>query len=239
MEELATEKGIPIIEPFRGAAVGNFVVLSPERDWYIHTLVPEFEKSPEQKKQATDAALQILVKTFAEAAGKAVSWIAEKWNIETLREDVETSAENESSVVLFGAIDGRGILLTGDAGVRALSATADFAESQLADLPRSLRFVQVPHHGSRHNVSTSVLDRIVGPRKASNDCVTSKTAFVSAGKESTTHPRKMVVNAFLRRGAKFIATKGQSTWHHYNMPSRDGWVGVDSMPFSERVESWD
>ncbi len=238
LEKLATQKGIPIIEPFRGAAIGGFVVLSPERDWYIHTLVPEFEKSPEQKKQAADAGLHALFKALAEASGKAVSWIAEKWNIETLREDVETSAENESSVVLFGEIDGRGILLTGDAGVRALTATANFAESKNVLLPSRLRFVQVPHHGSRHNVSTTVLDRILGPRKTTNDGVTTKTAFVSAGKDSTTHPRKMVINAFIRRGASVVPTQGQIKCSRHNMPSR-GWDSATPLAFSDQVEPWD
>ena len=31
--------------------------------------------------------------------------------------------------------------------------------------PEQLRFVQVPHHGSRRNVEPSVLDRLLGPRR--------------------------------------------------------------------------
>lgn len=238
LEELATKKGIPIFEPFRGSAIGDFVVLSPEQDWYVHTLIPEFEKSPEQKKQAADAALSLMLKALAEAAGKAVSWIAEHWGIETLREDVETSAENESSVILYGHIDERGILLTGDAGIRALKATADFAESKSVSLPANLRFVQIPHHGSRHNVSTSVLDRIIGPRKAIDDGVNGKIAFVSAGKDSSTHPRKAVVNAFIRRGATVVSTQGDVKCLPYNMPNR-GWGGATPLKFSNQVESWD
>lgn len=238
LEKLATEKGVPIREPFRGSVIGDFVVLSPEQNWYVHTLIPEFEKSPEQKKQAADAVLNQMLKALAEAAGKAVSWIAEHWGFETLREDVETSAENESSVILYGHIDERGILLTGDAGIRALKATADFAESKAFSLPSNLHFVQVPHHGSRHNVSTSVLDRIVGPRKAINDGVTEKTAFVSAGKDSSTHPRKAVVNAFIRRGAVVIPTQGDAKCFPYNMPNR-GWGAATPLKFSNQVESWD
>lgn len=239
LEKLAMDKGIPIYEPFRGAMIGDFVVLSPEQHWYLHTLVPEFEKSPEQKKQVVDAALSLLLKSMAEAAGKIVTWIAEQWGIETLRENVETSAENESSVVLYGVIDSRGILLTGDAGVRALTATADFTESSGVSLPADLRFAQIPHHGSRHNVSTSVLDRVIGPRKPTDDGATTKTAFVSAGKDSTTHPRKMVVNAFLRRGAKVVATQGETKRHSHKMPPRDGWIAATPLSFSNQVESWD
>jgi beta-lactamase superfamily II metal-dependent hydrolase len=98
--------------------------------------------------------------------------------------------------------------------------------------------VQVPHHGSRHNVSTSVLDRILGTRKSANDGVFTKSAFVSAGKESTTHPRKMVTNAFNRRGAKPYATKGVPIHHYHDMPNR-GWGAATAVEFASQVESWD
>ena len=238
LEKLATEKGIPIFEPYRGAAIGDFVVLSPEQNWYIQTLIPEFEKSPEQKQLAADAVLNQMLRALAQAAGKTVSWIIEHWGSESLREDVETSAENESSVILYGHIAERGILLTGDAGIRALKATADYAESKSFSLPENIRFVQVPHHGSRHNVSTSVLDRIVGPRKAMNDGVLTKTAFVSAGKDSSTHPRKAVVNAFIRRGAIVVPTQGEAKCLPHNMPNR-GWRASVPLTFSTKVESWD
>ena len=45
---------------------------------------------------------------------------------ETLREGGITAAENESSVVLYGQIDGRNILLTADAGLRALGAAVSW-----------------------------------------------------------------------------------------------------------------
>lgn len=236
LEKLANEKGIPIREPFQGSAIGPFTVLSPNSDWYVHELIPAFEKSPNQKASkgsATDA-----LATLVEALRKAGAWIAESWGMESLREDVETTAENESSVILFADFEGRGVLLTGDAGIQALHRAADYAQLYSVDLPSSLRFVQVPHHGSRHNVSTSVLDRILGPRKAANDGEFTKTAFVSAGKDSSTHPRRMVTNAFIRRGANTIATKGWKVWHHHSMPQR-GWGAAPTTPFSPQVESWE
>jgi beta-lactamase superfamily II metal-dependent hydrolase len=106
-------------------------------------------------------------------------------------------------------------------------------------LPSILKFVQVPHHGSRHNVSTSVIDRILGPRKTTNDGLTNKIAFVSAGRDSKTHPRKMVVNAFIRRGALVIATQGQSKCYREGMPQRDGWIDATPLSFSNVGESWE
>lgn len=242
LEQIAKRRGIPIGEPFRGASIGGFTVLSPEQNWYVHDLIAEFEKSPEQKMTKTQPALGSqggVLRTLTETARTAASWIAERWNIETLREDVETSAENESSVVLYGVADGKGILLTGDAGVRALSATADYAEGNGVSLPSILSFIQIPHHGSRHNVSTKVLDRIAGPRKPVDDGVRPKAAYVSASKDSTTHPRKAVVNAFIRRGARVVATQGQIKWYFYRMPGRQGWVSVTPLAFSEQVDAWD
>lgn len=238
LEALALEKGIPIHEPFQGSKIGDFYVLSPDRDWYVHELIADFEKSPD-KKQAAETQTISLLKSLLAAAKDGATWVAESWYGETLREDVCTSAENESSVVLFGVIADRGILLTGDAGVQALSKAAGYAEARNVSIPGYIKFAQVPHHGSRNNVSPSVLDRLLGPRSASPVSDAPITAFVSAGKESETHPRKMVVNAFLRRNAKVMVSKGQSIRHHHGMGMRNGWTAIDSLPFSQEVESWD
>lgn len=237
LEALALEKGIPLYEPFKGAQIGAFYVMSPDREWYVHTLIPDFAKSPE-KKLASDIGESAL-KSLLASVKATVSGIAESWGFETLREDVSTSAENESSVVLYGVIAEKGILLTGDAGVQALSATATYAENCCISLPDTLKFAQVPHHGSRNNISPSVLDRLIGKKTYSPVSENRLTAFVSAAKDSEIHPRKMVVNGFIRRGALVMPTKGQSIRHHHNMGARSGWNAVPSLPFFEEVESWD
>lgn len=241
LEKLAEENDIPVFEPYRGATIGEFIVLSPEKDWYVHDLIAEFQKSPDQKatEASASAGLAGLFEAAKKAASSAVAWITEHWGIESLRDDVQTSAENESSVILFGQLLEKGILLTGDAGIRALDATAAYVESKNVSLPEILHFLQVSHHGSRNNVSSNVLDRIVGPRKASDDGATTKTAYVSASKGSSTHPRRVVVNAFIRRGAKVVETKGQSKRYYHNMPPRDGWGPVTPLQFSSQVESWE
>ena len=239
LEKLAESKNIKVKEPFRGERIGPFVVLSPEKEWYVHDLIAEFAKSPEQKKGVVTAeSFGGLMGAITKAAEAAISWIEEKWGVESLREDVVTSAENESSVVMVGEFGDKIALLTGDAGIRALTKSAEYAESCNYSLPDKVTFYQVPHHGSRNNVSTSVLDRIVGSRKSSDDLAPTKTAYVSAGKDSKTHPRKMVVNAFIRRGARVVATQGQTKCYYHNMPARAGWVSVTPLEFSSKVESW-
>jgi beta-lactamase superfamily II metal-dependent hydrolase len=237
LEELAAAKGTPLHEPFQGAQIGAFHVTSPDKDWYVHTLIPDFAKSPEKKEAAACADNSIFGTMFAAAKAMAAG-VAESWGIETLREDVSTSAENESSVVLVGEIAEHKMLLTGDAGIEALAATASYVEARGISLPDSLKFIQVPHHGSRNNISPSVLDRLIGSRTYSPISDARITAFVSAASGSETHPRKVVVNGFLRRGARVIPTKGRSVWLHHNIGTRDRGP-VQSLPFFEEVESWD
>jgi beta-lactamase superfamily II metal-dependent hydrolase len=230
LEEIATEMGIPVYEPYAGSKIGDFHVLSPALDWYLE-LVPQFNKTPVTKT----ASLAEALKSYGlRALEKVASWVDEYWHIETLSEDGETSCENESSVVLYANFAGRGVLLTGDAGIQALGKAVDQAISLGFDLTAS-GFIQVPHHGSRRNVSPSILNRIVGPKVAHGSTPT-KTAFVSASKASKTHPRRVVTNAFLRRGASVHQTKGQSKRHSHNMPERAGWITSTPVPFHTQVE---
>lgn len=229
LEELSEYKGIPIYEPFAGSRIGAFYVLSPTRDWYLD-LIPQFNKTPEVKYGLADVMKRYGIRTLE----KVASWVDEYWDIETLTEDGETSYENESSVILYGNIAGRGILLTGDAGIQAMEKAAEYVTALGFDL-KSSRFIQVPHHGSRRNVSPSILNRILGP-KVDCDTVPTKTAFVSASQTSETHPRKVVTNAFIRRGVKVHQTKGQAKRHSHNMPERDGWSASIPVPFYRQVE---
>lgn len=235
LEELAVRKRVPMYEPYQGSQIGKFLVISPERNWYLHELVPAFAKTPEVKAPLTTLK-SLFGGQLQRAAEGLKAYLDEHWHIESLREDVETSAENESSAVLVSDIGGKRILLTGDAGTQALHRSANYVES-LGHTLTTTNFIQVPHHGSRHNVSTSSLDRVVGQRVAQGN--RSKIAFISAGKESTTHPRKMVVNAFIRRGATTIATQGQSKRWAHQYPDRQGWSAAVPLDFSNRVESWD
>lgn len=141
LEELALEKSIPIREPYQGSIIGIFEVLSPAKDWYLYDLIPQFNKTPLAKN--------IFVETYDSVKERVLNWIDEDLDIETLSEDGETSADNESSTVLYANIDNRGILLTGDSGVQAL----DKAYNYKSEIAENLKFIQVPHHGSRRNVS--------------------------------------------------------------------------------------
>ncbi|MDR0781677.1 MAG: MBL fold metallo-hydrolase [Pseudomonadales bacterium] len=57
LEEFAAKKGVPVYEPFTGARIGDFYVLSPTLDWYLE-LVPQFNKTPAAKTATSADALK-------------------------------------------------------------------------------------------------------------------------------------------------------------------------------------
>ena len=231
IEATAHRRNIPIYEAFQGAQIGGFIILSPTRMRYLD-LIPQFTRTPEADREV--GVQNGLAAALARAARRMVNWIVETWGHETLEEDVDTSASNETSVVQISNIDGRRVLMTGDAGVVSLDEAADYAELIGFELP-GLHFMQVPHHGSRHNVSPFVLNRWLGMPVQRGE-VRDIMAFVSAAEKSETHPRRKVVNAFIRRGATVIPTKGTPMWHYYNMPGRANFSPVMPLEFSDQVE---
>jgi hypothetical protein len=239
--DLAEKQQTNIAEPFQGMQVGPFTVLSPSSYAY-QRLVPQFRKGPEADVEALKAAgwwlgekqLPNLLERLIE---KAATWIDETWDLELLRENAVTAAENETSTVLFADFGSGSVVLTADAGVNALLWTCGYAEKNGIDLG-SAGLVQMPHHGSRSNVTPTVLNRLLGPKLGSN-AETRKTAVVSCPKDDEKHPRKMVVNAFKRRGVRVFKTQGQSFRHHGGtMPSR-GWVAATPFTWFDKVEAYD
>lgn len=226
---------VPVIEPFQGARVGPFTVLSPSRTDYVQRLAEMLEIDPVQ------AAAERITEMLAKAAGGVLalaSRVAESWGFETLRDGGATNARNEMSTVLYGdfAEEGR-VLLTGDAGIRGLTAAANYAE-WLGWPLRDFRMVQVPHHGSRRNVGPTILNRIIGEKVAPG----SQPHFygiISAPKDDEKHPRKVVVNAFHRRGASVTATQGKSLVFQSGFGLRPGYGPAAPLPFYSTVEEYD
>ena len=228
LEVIANRKGIPITEPFSDSeADSQFAeiwVFGPDTETY-RELLSQFDCAPELSKS--------LGETMFGRASEAIKSVAESRGWETLTEPLEeTTPRNNSSAILFLRVDGRDLLFTGDAGVIGLEGAADCAESCAVDL-RSCVFQQIPHHGSKRNVGPSILNRIVGSIGAAQN----KTAFVSASEGGAPkHPAKKVTNAYQRRGATVMATRGQNIVHRHNSPPRAGWGPVTPVPFYTVVE---
>lgn len=230
LEEIAERKGIKINDAFEGIKIYNKLeILSPSKDFYLNLLV-ESEKTPLTESSS-------LCKTVVGKLVEAIRALKETWTGEQLKENVTTTAENEMSTIIFGEMDEESFLLTGDAGIRALRNAISFAESKSINLSDTVSVYQVPHHGGRHNVSPSILNDLIG-NIVEEGSTPNKIAIVSVSKESD-HPRQMVVNAFVRRGAKIFKTKGNTLRQHKNMPERNGWSSAEKLNFNEDVEDWD
>jgi len=216
-EEIANERDIDIEEPFSGKSFdnGRLRVLGPAKDYYLE-LIPDFNKSPEAKDT-------LLEKAFS-GVSDAIKWVIETMQIETLDDSGETSAENNSSVILLFEFESAYYLFTGDAGIPALERVIKFATKSDIDIS-NIRFMQVPHHGSKRNISPYILNSI--------KC---KTAYVSASKDAAKHPAKKVVNAYIRRGASVYTTEGSNLNHHENTASREGYSSATPLSFNEKVE---
>jgi hypothetical protein len=227
LEKIARSKGTMIHDVFQGDVIGPFRVLAPSRERYV-SLLPDLDKTPTSYR---DAQVNAFLRGMLEGAK---SWLDEAWDIETLSSNPNppTSASNETCVVQHAIIEDHRILLTSDIGPGGLNEAADYAYS--LGLLKPPHFVQVPHHGSRRNVTPAVLDRWLGPRMARG--LVFGTAYCSVGNDKSDYPRGQVKNAFQRRGYPVYVTRGGARSHFSGRELRPGWDWATPEPFADRVE---
>lgn len=227
--DLAEEQGVNMMEPFAGLTVGPFHILAPTRQRYLD-LVPTMAQTPVHK-----SLVETVFASMARTVETALTTF-ETWSFETLGTPAAnaTSAANETSTVLFSKHADVKILLTGDAGVGALNEAIWAAEELGLDI-QSPNLVQLPHHGSRRNVSPAVLDAILGA-KLSEEGHTRGWGISSTGEGADGHPRKVVLNAFRRRGYNCKATKGSLINYRSGFAQRSGLTSVTPEPFHHLVE---
>ncbi|MDU0366891.1 hypothetical protein RWH45_06660 [Microbacterium sp. KSW4-17] len=143
-----------------------------------------------------------------------------------------TTPRNNTSIILDVQVDGHRILLTGDAGAPALEQAADYFEDSGRGGHGLRDFIQIPHHGSRHNVTSAVMDRLAGPIVGAT---AERTSFVSVGAQADEFPRGEVANAFTRRGYSVHATRGNTIRWNRGAPSR-GWTPMVPLPWVDPSE---
>ncbi|HWB12775.1 MAG TPA: hypothetical protein VG826_26350 [Pirellulales bacterium] len=238
LEKLANRKGIPITEPFADGEANQqyqgICILGPTEEYY-QSLLPAFRDMPDVRESYAGYLGEGL-RLLARGAVALAERVLETWGRETLQDPAEdaTSAENNSSAIILIRADGKDLLFTGDAGVPALERAVNLAEASGISLP-ACRFQQMPHHGSKRNVGPTLLNRLVGPKLA-GEGTANKTVFVSAAKEAPKHPAQKVVNAYIRRGAKVVATQGRGIVHYSDDLARPGWGPAAPLPFLQEVE---
>jgi beta-lactamase superfamily II metal-dependent hydrolase len=232
LEEIAEKKGIHIADPFQGAQIGAFHVMAPTRERFLDLIVTS-NKTPiaESEETAADSFLTTLV----EKAKSAVAYIQAAWGLEAFPAE-DTSNENEMSVVQFAMLCGEKIMLTADTGRDGLQEVIDYAPYIGLQLPGIDRF-QVPHHGGRHNLTSELLDQIVGSRLETKPDVGHFFAFISSAKDDEDHPRKVVVRALMHRGARLYTTEGKSLRSAKNAPDRAGWTASKAEDYPDSYEA--
>jgi len=238
LEELAMAKGIPIRSAFQGTRIGPFTVLAPSLSRFIG-LIPDMGRTPQAYRtpalaNALHGARPPLFAGSNALAQALLTTPLETWQIETLSENPDTwSASNESSIVQLANLEGHRILVTSDAGPDALHEAVDYAV--INNLRGWLDCVQVPHHGSRHNVTPAVLDRLLGDR-VNDPSIRRGCAVASVGLQQDDYPRRSVANAFLRRGYPVFTTHDGTFSYYKGSTMRTGWFAPTSVPFSNKVE---
>lgn len=222
LESQAEDQDVPITEPFSGLCFDDCTleVLSPSTDFYEQTVEQASEKAS-------------LLQRVTRKARETIKTVAESWFTETLTDDGDTTPNNNTSVVLLFSYSGTNNLFTSDVGRPALRQVADRLEEKNLS-HGTLRWIQVPHHGSKRNVGPTVLDRILGEVEPEDSHIGS--AYVSAAPDGEPkHPAKKVSNAFLRRGYPVHATQGNTIRRYRNAPDR-GWSSLEALPLYEEVE---
>ncbi len=118
---------------------------------------------------------------------------------------IDTKPVNNSSIIVFIEGYGRKYLFTGDAGKRAIRDAMSVADIT------NLNWLDVPHHGSRRNLDTEIIAHLKP-----------EVAYISSP-GTTKHPRRTVIRALQKAGARVYSTcKNSHMCHNYNLP-RQGW----------------
>ena len=213
----AKGKGIHIVEPFTGISLYNqneLQVFGPSIDYY-KSLIPEFDGMPTSKET-----VKSVVKEIFGSAKTVLRKFLSRWGVDELDDNDTTSAKNNSSVIAQLVVENHRLLFTGDAGITALSHAADVIDISLDGA--DIRFIQIPHHGSRRNVGPTILNRLVGEPLPEGETRNIVAVASTAEKGEPKHPRKAVMNAFTHRGVSALATRGKTIRHSHDAPNR-GW----------------
>jgi beta-lactamase superfamily II metal-dependent hydrolase len=222
--KVAENNGTQVItDAYAGSTFFDAItILGPTKEFYLEQLEAQV------KKTGVRAAAGRVLGGLLEAMSKALRSRTTDPGEGDFTDNGGTTPRNNSSIVLDVQVEGYRAILTGDAGVPALTAADDTASS-LGVNGSYPDFFDVPHHGSRHNLDTDTANQLLGPIGGPQ----TGTAFVSVGKKAEDFPRSEVANALKRRGYSVSPTRGQTIRWSRNAPARLGWVTLTPLGWLE------
>jgi beta-lactamase superfamily II metal-dependent hydrolase len=144
---------------------------------------------------------------IAFARGSASTATGPTYYDEVLSEAVDDpQTQKQASLILLLNYQGDRYLFAGDAGKRAFTAVAD------KERMRNLHFLQVPNHGSKHNLTPQLLD-LFRPALAYISC---------SGIGLQPHPD--LIHALENRGScVYTTSQSGNVWHRRgDVPARQG-----------------
>ena len=211
-------------EPFQGtnALAGTILVAAPTPSSYVSWL---------NEQQRTSKAAEPVHKRLLEAARGLLDRAIAHLPVEIPFDDAGgDNPRNNSSAIIDALIDDRHLLLTADAGTPALKEALAYLWLQSDTRPWPFHAIQVPHHGSRHNLDSATLDLICGPIDGSE--LKRGIALASIAREAAgEYPRGRIANALLRRGFPVFTTAGNDLCDSGNgAPARVGWRPATALP---------
>lgn len=228
---LAKREGTAVAEPFEGVeAFGGALLVAGPSESYYNSLVAE-ELVAEQSKSRPTAHKSFLRETAQRLLAGAVA----RFPLELEFDDAGgTGPRNNTSAIVDLRFAAARLLFTGDAGVPGLERALDYLDSRgRTDIYP--HFVQIPHHGSRHNGSRAQIERMVGPRGEQRG----GHAYVSISEDAAADPRypsPRIANAFGRRGYIVAATAGKSLFYIGEGSTRTGAPLAPLPPLDESID---
>lgn len=225
--ELAETQGTHVVEAFAGAHAfgGALQILAPTEEYYNELVAQQVEEERSGAPSAVHraaGAVRAVARRFLDALPGEI-WFDDAGG---------TNARNNSSTVSLLTVEGFRMLFTADAGVPALEQAWAYL-GQVGGDTSPPDFLDVSHHGSRHNGSSDLFDLIFGPVGQA----ATRTAFVNVAPEAVKHPNPKIANALMRRGYRLNETKGQTIRRNSPDAPDRGWTPLTPLPpFDESGE---
>lgn len=198
----------------KGASI---TILGPTSEFY-KTCIANCEKTPQQANNVVNLPQSQSLKKSIDFEPYIEGEI--KWY-----DDENTSAINESSLIILFEYDGVKVLLTGDAGKKGLTKAINYAYVNNITL-NDCNIIKMPHHGSRKNINPSIMKAFVGSEKLYYSCASDDLGH---------HPSLRLINLMNEMGFRQLSTSGSTLHWGKNAPNR-GWKSTPAYDSFDKIE---